>query len=309
MPKPGNKVAGGQKLNAKMGVAGNQTKVFLRPPIQKTGGSKMKKTGGFALAGAVAVLMAVGSLTQAASEDAKQIMKKSQDAMKISNIESTTTLVIKDDKGNQRIRKFSSATKDYPKEGVKKTLMHFVEPADVKGTGFLTFEYTQTDKDNDMWLYMPALRKTRRIVSSEKTKSFMGSEFTNSDITAPKFDDFTYASLPDEKIAEVDCWKIECKPANPTVAEDNGYSKKISWVGKSDYIMRKTEFYDQEGKLLKVLTAGKIKVLDKAQGLFQATDMTMENVQNGRKSQFLIDKSALNSGLKDELFTTGYLGR
>jgi outer membrane lipoprotein-sorting protein len=269
----------------------------------------MKRTAGFMLAGMAAVLLAAGQTAQAQAEDAKQIMQRSQDTMKLANLESVTTLVIRDDKGNQRVRKFSSATKEYPTEGVKKTIMRFLEPADVKGTGFLTYEYANSDKDNDMWLYMPALRKTRRIVSSEKAKSFMGSEFTNTDITSPKLDEYRYKLLAAEKIGETDCWKIEAVPATAEVAEEYGISKKINWVGKNDYITRKTEFYDQEGKLYKVLTADKIKLLDQAKALYQATDIAMENAQSGRKSQFLINKSALNPNLKDELFTTGYLGR
>lgn len=270
----------------------------------------MKKNTSWLLAGAAVLTLAFGPAAKAgAGADAKQIMQKSIDAMKLSHLESVSTLVIKDAKGNQRVRKFTSATKEYPKEGVKKTIMRFLEPADVKGTGFLTFEYDRSDKDNDMWLYMPALRKTRRIVSSEKAKSFMGSEFTNSDITAPKLDEYQYRLLADEKLGDTECWKIEAVPADDKVAEEYGYSKKISWVGKGDYVARKTEFYDQEGELYKVLTAGKIKVLDKDRDLFQATDITMENVQNGRKSQFLIDKSVLNPNMKDGYFTTAYLAK
>jgi outer membrane lipoprotein-sorting protein len=269
----------------------------------------MKKAVGFIIASTVALLLAIGQMSNAEAEDAKQIMQRSQDTMKLANMESVTTLVIRDDKGKQRVRKFSSATKEYPSEGVKKTIMRFLEPADVKGTGFLTFEYANSGQDNDMWLYMPALRKTRRIVSSEKSKSFMGSEFTNSDITSTKLDDYQYKLLAAEKIGETDCWKIEAVPATAEVAEEYGISKKINWVGKNDYITRKTEFYDQEGQLYKVLTADKIKLLDQAKAIYQATDIAMENVQNGRKSQFLINKSALNPNLKDELFTTGYLGR
>jgi hypothetical protein len=269
----------------------------------------MKKEVGFCLASMAILLMAVGQMARAEAQDARQIMKRAQDTMKLSGLESVTTLVIHDGKGNQRVRKFSSATKEYPKEGVKKTIMRFLEPADVKGTGFLTFEYDQSDKNNDMWLYMPALRKTRRIVSGEKTKSFMGSEFTNSDITSPKLDDYQYQLLAEEKNGETDCWKIEAVPATAEVADEYSISKKINWVGKKDYIVRKTEIYDPEGKLYKVLTAEKIKLLDQAKALYQATDITMENVQKGRKSQFLINKSVINANMKDDYFTTNYLGK
>jgi hypothetical protein len=107
-----------------------------------------------------------------AQDDPKQIMQKAQDAMTMAGLESINTLAISDGKGNQRIRKFSSAQKTDSSKKVTKMVMRFLEPADVKGTGILTFDYE--NKDDEMWLYMPALRKVRRIVSSEKSKSFMG---------------------------------------------------------------------------------------------------------------------------------------
>ncbi|OGF56034.1 MAG: hypothetical protein A2452_11015 [Candidatus Firestonebacteria bacterium RIFOXYC2_FULL_39_67] len=253
------------------------------------------------------LVLAGAHLSAAETEDAKQLMKRSQDAMKISNLESISTLVINDGKGNQRVRKFSSAIKDYPSEGVKKTIMRFMEPADVRGTSFLTFEYTQAGKDNDMWLYMPALRKTRRIVSTEKSKGFMGSEFSNADISAPNLDDFNYKMLEGEKCGDVDCWKIESVPAKSSIADDCGYSKRLCWIGKGDLITRKTEYYDLGSKLNKVMTAQKIIVLDKEKSLYQATNISMENVQNGRKSQITMEKSVINPAMPDSYFTTSYL--
>jgi hypothetical protein len=255
---------------------------------------------------AVILLLAALSaqLMAAETEDAKQIMKKSNDSMKISGVETTSTLIIKDASGNQRVRKFSSSNKDFKDEGVKKSIMRFLEPADVKGTGFLTFEYEAAGKDNDMWIYMPALRKIRRVVSSEKSKSFMGSEFTNSDITAPKIEEYNYTLLANEKLSDEDCWKIESVPATAAIADQYGYSKKISWVNKSNYVDMKTEFYNAEGKLAKTIVTNKIRELDKANGLYQASDVVMTNLLNGRMSQFVTEKCVLNPDIKDDIFTT-----
>lgn len=251
----------------------------------------------------VIVVVVTGSMVFGA-EDAKRIMSKSQEANKISGSESIATLTIFDKKGNKRVRKFSSASKK-TKEGVSKMIMRFLEPPDVKGTGILSFD--NEDKDDDMWIYMPALRKTRRIVSSEKTKSFMGSEFSNADITSPNIDDFTYKILGTEDVNKVKCWKIETLPANEDVADDFGYSKKIVWVARKDYMARKTDFYDLDGELLKTLTIHEVKLLDPDNQKYQAVDLVIVNVQNGRKSQFKIDKVVFNPEVKDEYFTTKYL--
>jgi outer membrane lipoprotein-sorting protein len=245
------------------------------------------------------------AIPAAAQEDGKQIMQKSEDAMTLAGSESIAKLVINDGKGNQRVRKFSSASKTDASQSVTKTIMRFLEPADVKGTSILTFDYDK--KNDDMWLYMPALRKTRRIVSSEKTKNFMGSEFTNADMTKPAIEEYTYKVLGSEAVDGIDCWKLEITPATKAIADENGYSKKIGWVAKADYVTRKTEFYDLEGKLLKVMITAKVQLLDEKAKKYQPVDISMENKQNGRSSSFVMEKIVFNPKVKDEYFTTDYL--
>jgi outer membrane lipoprotein-sorting protein len=262
-------------------------------------------TAGNRLAFAVTAIIGINAAFSFAEEGAGQIMQKSMDAMTLAGSESISTLTINDGKGNQRVRKFSSAQKTDASKKVTKNVMRFLEPADVKGTGILTFDYE--DKDDDMWLYMPALRKIRRIVSSEKTKNFMGSEFTNSDITKPSIAEYTYKMLGTESIGDVECWKIEVLPATKEIGAEYGYSKKVSWIGKADYTARKNEFYDLEGKLLKVMMTEKIKLLDEKNKKYLPVDITMDNKQNGRSSRIIMEKVVFNPNVKEEYFTTDYL--
>ncbi len=238
-------------------------------------------------------------------EDPKEIMQKSHDAITLAGSESICKLIISDGRGNQRIRKFTTAQKNDDAGGVEKMIMRFLEPADVKGTGILTFDYKE--KDDDMWIYMPALRKVRRIVSSEKTKSFMGSEFSNADITKPSIDDYTYKMLGTETLGDIVCWKIEMLPVSKEIRSAYGYSKKISWISKADYTTRKTEYYDLRGKLIKVMITDKVKLLDEKNKKYQPVDITMENKKNGRSSRFLMEKLVFNPDVKNEYFTTEYL--
>ncbi len=262
-------------------------------------------TAGKRLSLAVSAMVAMNALGSFAQEDAKQLMQKSEDARALDGSEAISTLTINDGKGNQRVRKFSMASKREPSKGLEKSVMRFLDPADVKGTGILTFDYA--NKDDDMWLYMPALRKVRRIVSSEKTKSFMGSEFSNADITKPNIEEYTYKVIGSETIDNVECVKIEITPATKEIANSYGYSKKIAWIGKTDYVARKNEFYDLEGKLLKVITLKNIKLVDEKNKKYQTLDVFIENKQNGRSSRFLIDKVVFNPNVKEEYFTTDYL--
>jgi hypothetical protein len=238
-------------------------------------------------------------------DDPRAIMQRSLAAMTLAGSESIGTLIISDGKGNRRVRKFSTAQKKISAKNMTKTVMRFLEPADVKGTGILTYEYE--DRDNDMWLYMPALRKIRRIVSSEKTKSFMGSEFTNSDITRPKINDYAYTLLGSEAVGGVECWTIEMVPVSREIVAEYGYSKRTGWIGKADFVSRKYEYYDLDGELLKVMTTEKVKLLDRKNGKYQPVDITMENRQNGRSSRFVTEKIIFNPRVKNEYFTTGYL--
>lgn len=147
-------------------------------------------------------------------------------------------MTIIDEKGRQRVRKLAQVTKLYNNGKIEKELIHFMEPADVKGTGFLTFDYHE--KDNNKWLDIQALRKTRRIISSENTKSFMDSEFTYADMTPPLVEDFTYTIAGEEEVNDFRCYKLEIIPKDDDVVDQNGYSQKISFIGKALY-------YDLDG--------------------------------------------------------------
>ena len=263
------------------------------------------KIEGKKIAVAISAVIGMSVACSFAEENAKQIMVKSNDVVTLDGSEAISTLTINDGKGNQRVRKFSMASKREATGEVTKSVMRFLEPADVKGTGILTFDYET--KDDDMWLYMPALRKVRRIVSSEKTKSFMGSEFTNADITKPNIDEYTYKTIGSETIDNIDCWKIEIIPATKDIASSYGYSKKIAWIGKADNVARRNEYYDLDGKLLKVMVVKSIKLLDEKHKKYQTTDAAMENKQNGRSSSFVIEKVVFNPNVKEEYFTTDYL--
>jgi hypothetical protein len=177
----------------------------------------------------------------------------------------------------------------------------------VKGTGFLTFDYREND--DDKWLYMPALRKTRRIVSSENVKSFMGSEFSYADMTTPTVEDFTYNILGEEEINSVLCWKIEITPKDDDIADENGFSKKISYIEKQDYVIRKVVYLDLDEELHKEFTVYEIKELDTQNRKYRLMHIEMENKQNGRKSIMKVEKIHFKPNVKDEYFTIRYLER
>ncbi len=235
------------------------------------------------------------------AQTAREISDKSSAQIDFEALEMTLTLKIYDAKGRERIRKIATASKKFGE--INKTIMKFTAPADVKGTSILIYDYK--NKDDDMWIYMPALRKIRRIISSEKGKSFMGSEFTNTDMSKPNMNDFDYRILSTDTYNKHLCWKIETSCKNEDIEDENGYSKKIVWIDKSDYLCHKIEFYDFDGGLYKIQSIEQYK--KQSNGRYFAYYMKVENIENGRKSIMNIDKFQIGSRLTESTFSPAML--
>jgi hypothetical protein len=255
----------------------------------------------------LSIVFSVAILNAQASLTGKQIQQKSIEATRVAGVEAVATMTIIDGKGCQRVRKLAQISKLYDNGQTEKKLIRFLAPADVKGTGFLTFDYRE--KDDYKWLYMPALRKTRRIVSSENAKSFMGSEFSYADMTPPTVEDFTYNILGEEEINGILCWKIEITPNDDDITDESGFSKKISYIGKQDYVLRKAVYFDLDEELHKEFTVYEIKELDTKNHKYRLAHMVMENKQNGRQSIMKVEKIQFTPKVKDEYFTIRYLER
>ncbi|MDP2423619.1 MAG: outer membrane lipoprotein-sorting protein, partial [Bacteroidales bacterium] len=146
-----------------------------------------------------ASIIASGTITRA--QDARKISDDASKAIEFSSLEMVSTLRINDGKGGVRIRQVANATRKFG--GVTKTMIKFLAPPYVKGTTMLIYDYE--DKDDDMWIFLPSLRKSRRIISSEKGKSFMGSEFSNADMSKPNLDDFNWKMYGSELVDSKDC--------------------------------------------------------------------------------------------------------
>lgn len=257
--------------------------------------------------GALGLSVLLPSQEASAGPSATEVMTKWADSRKLDGSEAVVKMSIIAKDGAVREREITMATKLFDGGKTEKRVYKFLAPADVKGTGVLVFDYA--DKPDDVWIYLPALRKTRRIVSSERSKSFMGSEFSYGDLNIPELDDYTYKELGSETIAGADCFKIEVLPKDAATAKSEGYSKKIFWIEKSNYALRQGLFYDNSGKLQKKLLGNSIKLVDAAKKKYRAMKMEMINEQNGRRSIFETKQVSNAPNTKDEYFTTAYLER
>jgi hypothetical protein len=221
--------------------------------------------------------------------------------------EAVVSMTIVNAKGEKRERKITMATQLFDKGQTEKRIYRFLSPTDVKGTGVLVYDYA--NKPDDVWLYLPALRKTRRIVSSQRSKSFMGSEFSYGDLNVPPLDDYTYKLVREEWYGGETCWAIEVLPKSKDTAASEGYSKKLYWISKATYAVRRGLYFGPDGKLFKELKADNIRKLEGGQARYRAMRMEMINKQNGRRSVFVSEKLAYAPRTKDDYFTTRYLER
>ncbi|MCD6201637.1 MAG: outer membrane lipoprotein-sorting protein [Bacteroidales bacterium] len=206
--------------------------------------------------------------------------------------ELTMTLINKN--GSERIRQLKQFIKDNGK--IKKKIMFFISPADVRNTSFMNWSYDNSSKPDDQWIYLPALKKIKRISSESKSDYFMGSDFTYDDLGDRKVDDDTHKLLREESINGVDYYVVQSIPKDP----DYMYSKTITWIRKDNFMGLKKEFYDEDGALLKMLHVVKF---EKVSGILIITHSEMENVQKKHKTIMQLKNVKINTGISDSFFT------
>jgi outer membrane lipoprotein-sorting protein len=182
-----------------------------------------------------------------------------------------------------------------------KSLTIFDEPADVKGTAFLSF--THRTGPDDQWLYLPALKRVKRISSRNKSGPFMGSEFAYEDISSQELDKYSYKYLRDEMVAGMDCFVIERYP----VDEDSGYTRQEVWIDKGEYRPQQIVYYDRKNARLKTLTFSEYhQYLDR---YWRAQVMHMENHQTGKSTVLTWSDYQFQTGLSERDFSRNNLDR
>ena len=205
----------------------------------------------------------------------------------------TLTMELRNKQGDTSSRQLRVKTLEVKGDG-DKGLSVFDDPADVKGTAFLTFSHAK--EADEQWLYLPELKRVKRIASKNKSGPFMGSEFAYEDIASQELDKYTYKYLNDEKVNGVDCFIIERVP----VYENSGYVRQLVWLSKKEYRPEKIVFYDRKNDLLKTLISN-----DYQQYLNQywrAGKMHMENHQTGKSTILTWNNYKFRNGFSDKDF-------
>jgi uncharacterized protein len=258
----------------------------------------------------VVLALALGLTVQphyvwAADPDLIQIMQKNSVVSKVPDSVADATFTLINKAGQQRVRKTFGATK-LQENGIDNMRMtRFLSPPDVKGTVSLLIEHS--DKDDDIWIYLPALKKVRRLVANNKRDSFMGTDFTYADVIGYKVNEWNYRLLKEEKVEGQRCYVIEALPKSDAVRSSNGYSKRVSWLRTDNLMAVRVDFWDESGQMLKTSTYTNIQLVDLKRGKWQAMRLEANNVQTGHRTVIQFDNFKANQQVKDEFFTTRYM--
>jgi outer membrane lipoprotein-sorting protein len=256
---------------------------------------------------ALAIAISAAAAVRATDPPARDIMEKNFFVTKVSSLQLESTMVLINDKGQRRERRSTGLIKLQPNGIDSKLVVRFDTPADIKGTSFLQVEHI--DGDDDLWIYLPALKKSRRLVASNKKDSFVGSDFSYGDISLPKVDQYRHTLLRTEKADGVDCYVVESVPANDTVRANSGYSKKLNWVRTDNFVEAKVEYYDLAGRLWKTQIVSRPQLVEPQRARWYPMQREMTNHQNGHRTVISFSKVTPGVAVPDETFTTRYIER
>ncbi len=205
--------------------------------------------------------------------------------------QATMTLKNRQGQTSQRIMQIQAL--EQQKEGDKRLII-FDEPRDVKGTAFLVF--TKKDGNDDQWLYLPALRRVKRIASKNQSGPFVGSEFAYEDLSSQEVEKYTHRYLRDETVSGKDCYVIERIPLD----KNSGYTQQIIWLDKEEFRQFKVEYYDRKSSLLKTFTAKDYRPYGK--DFWRADQFEMVNHQTGKSTILDWESYVFTQGLEDRVF-------
>jgi len=214
---------------------------------------------------------------------------------------STMEMTLIDKNGNQRIRKMKNHSMD--KENETQNVIFFLSPADVRNTAFLTYDYDDSKLDDDQWLYLPALQKTKRIASSDKSSSFMGSDFTYSDMTTRDISDYSYRIVKESKVREDKVWVMESLPKTEKTIEETGYKKSYMFVRQDNFVVVRALHILQEKGKKKYLDVKKLELIE---GIWVATEIEMKTTQDKKvlhKTVLKLSDIKFNQDLDSSFFT------
>jgi hypothetical protein len=253
---------------------------------------------------ATLLLLFIDSSYAAEPLSARQIMQAVEDRDDGDHVTQRMQMILIDRKDNKRTRTLASFRQDAGKDTL--SILFFLDPADVRDSAFLTWDYDQEDRDDDQWLYLPALRKTKRIASSDKSGSFMGSDFNYADMSSRPLSQYQYRIMTEVTVRDQPVWQIEALP-NPSEIDRTGYKRSILFVRKDNFVVVRGVHWQAKGGITKYLD---VKSLQLIHNIWVATEIQMTS-RKGKEVRhrtviFNLD-TKFDQSMNDSWFTMGQL--
>lgn len=239
------------------------------------------------------------AFTQAPTAD--ELMQRNFMTSKFADATNDVTMKLINKDGQERIRETKSVAKLLPGTTDNQRLITFLSPSDVKGTKNLLIEHSESD--DDIWIYLPALKKVRRLVASNKKDAFAGTDFSYADIIGYKVGDWNHKLIKEDKVDGRECYQIESTPKSEPVSSMYGISKRINCIDKESAIALSGETYDRGGKLFKKYSAQNPQKLDVKNNKWTAMKLEAINVDTGHKTVLEFKNFKVNGGVSDAIFT------
>ena len=238
---------------------------------------------------------------QALALTGEEVMKKSQAAFLYPGKDFKARVVMKliNRDGAERIREMTMLRKNAGEAGgEQKYFMYFFQPADVKDMSFMIYKYPA--RDDDRWMFIPAINMVKRIAAQDKRSSFVGSDFTYEDVSGRDIDDDSHVIEREEKVGSRDSYVVKSTPKGA----DTDFGAKLTWVDKVTFLPLKEDQYDRKGALYKQFTADEVA---EVKGVPTIVKRTMKNLQTGHRSEVAYLKADYDLGIEDSLFTERFL--
>ncbi len=217
------------------------------------------------------------------------------------------TMELTDAGGKTRLRKTKGFRKYYGAE--KRTAIFYLDPRNIKGTAFLTYDYPDAGKDDDQWLYLPALRKVRRISASDRGDYFLGTDFTYEDIkleSRVSLDDYRRQAVGESEVDGVHCLLLESVPVSSEIAEELGYGRVEQCVDDAIWMVRRAQMWDLQGNPLKTVSFRDIR---RIQGIWTQHELEVVNHKTGHRTRFVFSDVDYRDGVDDSVFSQNALKR
>lgn len=248
------------------------------------------------------LLITLLTLTSLFAITGEEIAQKAHDRDDGDNSIAQMTMTLISKSGQKRTRSLKTFSKDKGEDKLK--LMFFLTPADVKNTAFLTYDYEDSNADDDQWLYLPELHKVKRIASSDKSSSFMGSDFTYSDMTSRNVQDYTYKVMKETKVGGHKTWQMLVTPKSEKTVDETGYTKSIMFVRQDNFVVVQALHYVKSGKKLKYMQVKELELID---GIWTSKEIQMVTKKGKKtlhKTVLKFSETKYNQNLEESFFTT-----